>query len=641
MNALIDGVEVFLAENPAFTYNFYDFIDPTKVKGHAGTTLRIVPTVEAQRVLGGATMSEIRSKVHTLQIGEQGSVYWQSQVRVDAWSETEITLIAVGGNASWMEAAKALRLRDLDLGSTETITAEVQRASWTDPEQLVYYPLIDYGRLEDRANSFDVPVGDLRPALRVWPLIKRGFEQIGFTIKAGGRFERLSKMLVLPSVSGEVYANAATRALATTVVQIPAGFSVPVVGSQTSVIPVTWTVVSDPSSSFSGNVYTQPFAQALRPVIDIDATLTGTVGALRVNVIGPLGTVFSSSQINPTESPAGTRIYDIEGFALPVAINPLGQQYRVELTVVYSPGSNLTVNRLVVRWEPEEVYYQSGVQIDINTVAPKDLTLAQLITGIGSLLNVRYTTDDLTGIVRAEFYDDMLKPIEQGRDFRGRENFDPVPVKEAPNTPTRYLFRYEADSKDRDVIRINESYRSPGWGNKDEEVGGLDDEVKVNVPFAPTAMGPILETLYGPLMRNVDAAFQTNELSYKPRILLADGVVSGGWTHDGDALEVYPKTFSIWPGDTRFSLDFANNTWAGTAAPGTVAQYYANYLRRAKEAYTLGIFLRLDDDELLSLDLTRPVMVSDGVNDGWYYITKVENKQFGTDAFTRCELLQV
>ena len=642
MTATIDGVEVYLQSLPGFSYSFYNFIDPSKVKGNNSTTIEVTPTNEARAVLGGPSLAERKDGRHTLRIGTAGATYWIGEVRVDSWSDEVIRLVALGGNASWMDAAKALTLRGVKLGVSEVITKELQRASWTDETTTLHFPLIDYGRLEDRPNSFNVPVGDLRPALRVWPLITRAFQQIGNTIRAEGRFARLSTKLVMPGTD-EVFASAFTRDQATAVVEIPAPLTLNVPGplGNATLTPSTWTEISDPSSAFAGQTYTSPFFMALRPVIDIDATLTGNLGSLRAEVVTGAGALPSSVFLTPTEVAPGLRTYQIQGFAVPVIEAPLSGQYIFRLRVVNSPSTVLTVNSLTVRWVPDIIYYQSGITIDQETAAPKDMTLAELVTGLGSVLNLKFLTDDQTGEIVVRHFDDILKPITQGLDWRGREQHDPPAVKVAPDAPSRYLFRYEKDERDEDLRNVNELYPAPGWGNADVEMGGTAKEVTVETAFAPTNMGPILEDLFGPIMRNIDAPFQTNKLDYQPRILIADGVVDGSWTHAGDALTEYPKTYFVWPGEFRYALSFDNNGWYGTTARGTVSQYFSEQLRRIRESYVLRIRLRLYDDELLNLDLTRPVYLSDGYSDGWYYILKINQKQFGTDGFTECDLMQL
>lgn len=345
--------------------------------------------------------------------------------------------------------------------------------------------------------------------------------------------------------------------------------------------------------------------------------------------------------LQPTGGDATVREYNFEGLVMPTAEAVQGGTFEFRLNILNAVGSTLTINRLTVRWEPVQVYYQEGIEIDMETAAPKDMTLADLVTGVSNVLNLKFTTDDRTGAIIVRHYDDLFKPTSEGRDWRGRETHDPPIVKVSPHTPSRYIFRWKEDNKDEDLRNINEVYPSPGWGNLDFELGGSDKEVKVETIFAPTNMGPIVEDLWGPTMRNIDAPYQTNKIEYVPRLLIADGVVDGLWTHSGDALTQCPKTFFVWPNDLRYSLAYENNEWYGIAARGTANEYFLGQMLRVRDSKILSIHLRIDDDELVSFDFTRPVMVSDGVNDGWYYIIKVDQKQFGTDAFTRCDLLQL
>ena len=49
---------------------------------------------------------------------------------------------------------------------------------------------------------------------------------------------------------------------------------------------------------------------------------------------------------------------------------------------------------------------------------------------------------------------------------------------------------------------------------------------------------------------------------------------------------------------------------------------------------------RLFDDELKDVDFGRPIRAHDGHDGGWYLYQKINQKRFGTDETTSCDLTQ-
>ena len=268
------------------------------------------------------------------------------------------------------------------------------------------------------------------------------------------------------------------------------------------------------------------------------------------------------------------------------------------------------------------------------------MTVADAFKAITSIFNLAVVTNDNTGTVEISYFDDFLKPTDEGVDWTGKENHLERPKKVEPPIPRSYQFRYMEDDNDADLVDLSETAAYPGYGNADFLLdNGYDKPFEVEVKFAPTAMGLTFDTCFIPLMRKEDGTFQTDTYSYKPRILIADGVAEGAWKFDGVSRTQYPRAYFVNPGE-RYSLAFGQDQTYGTAAPGTVESYYRNRLQRINDSFILDISLRLWDDELAGIDFRKPVLVSDGYVSGWYYILKIDQKRFGVDEYTRVELLQ-
>lgn len=649
MNARVDNIDVQLVEAPGFSYALFDRLDPARTKGNSSTTIAVVNTNAASSVLGSDNTQERNDSEHDLRIGEAGATYWQSRVKVDRWTRDTIECSAVGGNAAWMELARTKKLRSCKMGTSENIDGAYQQSTWTDESLPIHFPLIDYGYLEGRAASFNVLPQFLRPACRLWRFMEVGFSEIGFAIKAKGRFAKLAPKLIMPNVADNIEGDQQTKDGYTAVVTgQDQSFQTTTNIAQDTFTPDFDTIVSDPANTFNLGTdrYTVPVRMNLQPLIsmDIQVTTPGTTFPQLFIFVRTVGGGITQSQLLPTSFNGTTAFYSLTDYAAPVMDLGAGVPAWITLEAYGtggSAGSQVSVLRPRVRWQPVFIPYQAGITIDINTIAP-DWTLADCVKNLSALLNVKFVTNDRTGQIEVWHYDDFLKGIPEGVDMRGRENFVSPSLKLAPQYPVRYRWRFEEDDKDRDLREVNSALSGPGLGNKDSELGGYLPEITVDVDWSATAMGTGLSgNVFIPIMREANGVFQRDQYKRKERILIADGVTDAAWRLDTTNLTVQPKVYFVWPGEQRYSLSFADEFWYGTTAAGTVSQYHAEYLRRATTSYMLGISLRLWDDELQSLDLTRPVLVWDGYQDAWWYILKVDQKRFGVDEYTRCELMQV
>jgi hypothetical protein len=642
MNATINGIEVTLRDNPGFTYSFYDSIDPAKVKGSRSTTIEIVADNAARLALGGPNMAEQPTRTHILNIGEEGLTYWRSEITVEEYTQDTIRCSAVGGNASWMEGAKALRLRDIPLGISPEITDGYQRGTWYTDEEVLYFPLIDYGTLEGRAANYNVPAVDLRPAVRVWHLLVQGFNKLGHPIRATGRFATWWKKLVLPNVQDDIFASAQDMADRTAQAFVTNPTVEVVASSGWTYIPILDGVASDPSNLYNAGTYqyTPNVNMYLRPVVTCDISISpGTGGMFFYHRRG--GALLSQIHIDPTgQDGSGNRLFQLVDFELPSIVCGDGFDNRFELHFVSMSGATVAINDLQVKWQPTQIPYAMGITIDQATAAPKGWTLADLVKGIEAIGNLKFITDEGTGEVRVMHYDDLFAPTSEGIDMQDRAN-EPI-TKVVPAVPSRYVFTYADDRNDRDVLNNNSVLKFDKWGCGQAVLGGIGEPVEVETKFAATAMGNSLEgAVFIPWIRHDDAPYQGKKLEMVPRILIADGIVPAAWTHEGNVLDVQPKCFFVWPDERVLSLDFGLNDWFGTAVPGTITTHYGGYLRSVKEGLILRVPLRLYDHELMGFDWRRPVYVDAGFGPSWYYILSVEQKQFGEEGYTDCELIQV
>lgn len=187
MRGTIDGIEVYLDEDqlPAFTQSVNSLTDPSKVQGVRSTTIRIVATPEARRVLGTEYMAQIPrgGQRPVLHIGDGDVDVFRANVVPVKFNRDVIECLATGGNAGWFEYAKSVKLRDFDFGLGPASTEVAIQNTWAlGAYNDLYYPLVDYGSLEGRDDTYNVTASKFRPAIGVFHTMERLFALQGFEL---------------------------------------------------------------------------------------------------------------------------------------------------------------------------------------------------------------------------------------------------------------------------------------------------------------------------------------------------------------------------------------------------------------------------------------------------------------------------
>jgi hypothetical protein len=116
------------------------------VKGMVTSTIKVVATPEARRACGWSHLAAPMTRRVKFR-AESGGGDIRLDAIVKSIDRNTIELIGLGGNASWFEYAKTIKLRDqTDLGLTPASTAATIQASWSfGLGNSYYFPLVDYG----------------------------------------------------------------------------------------------------------------------------------------------------------------------------------------------------------------------------------------------------------------------------------------------------------------------------------------------------------------------------------------------------------------------------------------------------------------------------------------------------------------
>jgi hypothetical protein len=644
MKVTIDGVEMDMdpGDLPAFTYAIADPLDPASIKGTRSTTFKFPGTNRNKLALGSEQMSEdAPSADPQLRIGIEGQTFVDALVRPIEWEENEIRAVAVANNATWATSLRGVKVRDLDLGDSETIDAAYIASTWEDEERTDYYPLINYGY--DFTGGIVVQVQAVRPALRAWRVLSKAFNDVGYTLKATGSFASVWKKYVLPAVNEPVIAASLLDENRMTVVDnTPSSTTWPDGGDPTP-LPMNVDSLTDPGNNVTSvKRYLVPFNMWL--TVRFRATGTWTRGT-SIPVTGAKFQILKfggvASQYFVQFQPGFTE-FNLD-FEMPVVGYALGDVLTFCYTLDNPDGDQVEFTSATVEWVPTRAPYGEGVKVDLAKSGP-DMNVLDILKGMSIHRMLAVSTDDIAKTCEIGYYDERyIAPEVGGVVMVGREDFTDKPVKMEPLKPKRYLYKWKEDSKDKALEALDELVGERGWGGYILNVpqGVLDDK-KVDIPFAATAMR-YYDSLFIPVMetREQDSTTYKEEYKWQPRLLISDGLARGEWTFDGDALEEYPKCFFVFPGETDLCCALDEETEFGSVGPGMVSLHHQGFIRRLTRSKFLEIDLFLYDDELPGIDFGAPILVHDGYEPGWYYLSEIKQKRYGLEEPTRVELIQV
>lgn len=663
-------------ELPGFYFALQDLIDLSALKGSRSTTMRLPASPQVRTTMGGVSMAEDEDgSFRSFRVMDGTAPVFSGVAKVLSRSRDEYEVVAIGDNAAWKDGAAALRLRELELGFTVDVDSIYQQSTWQDEESLVYFPLISYGALKGRANTYDVQPVQLRPALRVWWLLKYGFAKLGYSLEAKRGLLATCKKFVLPNTTSDTFSlNTDPDDIALRMFQTQdAG---PREYSQ-SIAPFTDPIPDGVQfPEFTGNFYQAPgryvptsdgyVAVSMRFNFNVDLwtgpvngagiffyTLTYVVfdytdNVVKASVTRNYNSGALSNEIDDAFINFGTfEVVDGHVYGIGVYSDQWDSMNSGDLLNGYVNGAVTVYDATESRWLSSVLLYTEGKPLDIASAAP-DITLLELLKWWTINQNIVVRTDEITKHITLEYYDDFCRPASEGVDWTYRLDHTDPPRKVTDTLPKAYQFRFAEDSKDQLVEIANRTrIGSAPYGGHDHLVpNGQESPQVVDIGFAPTAMDSILGGLiYVPALYDNGAeadlsGFIPDEYDWQPRLLYADGLASGRWIYDGVEFFEYPRCYFIWPESGRANISFGNETAQGSVTAGTVATRWRDRLRRSTAPSMEG-FMRLYDHELLGFEFGRPVSINDGEHVSWFYVIEIKRHQFLADATTEVKLVRM
>lgn len=648
IRATIDDIEVPIDQGdiPAFSFSVLDLEDPDKLKGSSSTTFKMPATREVRAVLGGPGMSETVTNTRPrLRIGNEGQVLYESKVVPIERSSEGYSVVAVGDNAEWFELAKATKLRDIDMGTSATITDQLMRDSWVDDEQPLTFPVIDFGSFENRAANYNVTVNKLRPAIRLHTFLRRAFADWGFALRPMGSLQTLWKKLIVPNTFGDIKIGENFLRNSRMVAYETGSPSYSTLGVDTE---FTFnTAVFDPSGTYTGvGRYTSPFTLNAAVVLHYD--LSATIVNNQPFIPGTMTVQFqlynfTSGQILSTVqfqmSSLQNTAVNVVNFGIHEMFNGHVFGIRVRLTSLNTSIHVLTVNpQTYIQYLPDTLEYQEGVTINVADQAP-DMTVMDVLKAIAGNRCLLVQTNTAHGEVKLWLDSEFYRGMDQGIDWTARITHNPPPVKEVPLYPRRIEYRWKDDDNDRDLQRLADTLDDPGYGNYDKAMpDGTKDPIEVSMPFAPTAMGALFDgNIFVPVSRKEDGTYQTDDYDREKRLLIMQGLAPGAWTFDGNAETQYPMCYFINPSG-MWTLAFGSGEVYGDLKLGTGELDWSERQRRMMTP-RLHADVMIWPDEIWNLDQGVPRLVNDGYDDVWVYPVEINQYVFTQPEFTECVLI--
>jgi len=677
MRTVINGQDIFLdADNiPEFSYSLNELTDFTKVKGSSSTTFDIPASNAARAGLGGVAIQERFLGEVPIRIGDGGQVLFEGICVPMEWTDDSIKVVAYGDNATWFDRAKTTKCVDVNLGNTNTINTGVILLRWFqgqgDLESELndynfFFPLIDYGSMGAYTATTNITIDKIRWAVSVRALIKKFFNDAGFSVIIKGRLNSLWNRLSMPSSNYTYKARPFTRIVKASVDQSTQW-------DEFALVP-PWggygmdTVVLDDGYPYETVPPPDPSVPAGLSSIqsDISGILTVAVkGRYRVNrgLIASLGTslrfelqqltgfVFPNVVVLATANvnvPPGAGSVEVEVdqilFTVPIAANT---SYTVVVYPtpfsgsIFSPPFRPLVDVLAgteIRFDiapPNYTQITTGFNYEVSSAMPPSLSVADVISSLATMLRLVITTNQLTNEVAFQHYDDYLLDPTEGVDWSDRLTHTTLPAKVRPETPERFVFKYAEDDKDERLFNYNDESDWTAEGVYKTE--GREDEKLATLKFAATQQGTRFGGAIVPVIKEVDKT--TDYVKCKPRILVHGGYTTNAntvMTIFGAERSYYPRFYFAGSGGTDINLGFGND--AGRI--GTIERFWRASLIRAQKAYLQGKF-RVYDDEFMNFEFARPRLVNDGYGNVWMYVQKIKGKTFGDDSPVECELIPV
>jgi hypothetical protein len=428
-------------------------------------------------------------------------------------------------------------LADLDFDdydhvwNQENIEASWERTEWVEGAQNYVYPLVDYGRSADMVNF---PIENFKPAVFISEILKRIFDEAGFTIIAPFFSSFYFRKLILLTAEKTIAKESTTLLQQTTNL-----FNEEVTSDTSFSHLLTFTNVLDDGFDISngGTRFTWTKAQPLNTgltfnvKIFFEALQVVTENAWALDINKNNNTIFGAGQ-NITFVQVG------QGFAWDVELSggvtlEQGDFFEIELRgeviggvggsfiqteIVIQPGGVFAIGNTV----PVAVELEEGDEMKIEYTMPKSMKQRDFLKSIISMHNLYITQDRLqTNVLEIIPYNEFYQSFKnEALDWTDKLDYSQeisiTPLSELSAKEYRFTFDDDADYWSNFYkTKFNQAYgESRTIIPNDFEL----DTKSVKVVFAPPVMreqvaGQIMVHLY-----KLENEIKNPE-NFKPRVV--------------------------------------------------------------------------------------------------------------------------
>ena len=644
MRALFNGNDLDVAPEdlPAFTYELDGADDLSAIRGSRSTTVKLPASQRNRTAMGGWSADEDSPTAGDFAVLSGTAELFSGRGFVRERGADGYELFALGTNAQWAIRLRSKRLSDAGFGVSEPITVYNINATWTDEESVLYFPLIDYGGLQNRNFSdFDVPFDYVRPGIRLRTFLVKLFADVGFGLEAKGGFARLFPKLVCPNTNSEIicgnpFSNDA---------EFQRNTSTQLVAPSTFIQMDFDQIISDPSNGYNNNGRFTPSVAGRLNVTLKNLELIGNNSGNNTFYFGVwnlnTSTFMASANVQVPNNSSWSGDVEIGTFDCFAT-----DTYAVYMALFSSTPATGFVGTSNVEWTLSNVTYVNNTPVSIDDCAP-DLGAIEAIKGVCSLFNVVPITKGHT--VELWYYDEVRGT---GAEVDLRARLTAPPRRISADKPEAFLFLHEPDEKDRLIEQARTEGGPYSAGDYRMDMGGWDEPQEIDCPFAATAMvniladaNSILPPFRIPAMRDIDGVqsggFYPNKYGWKPRLLIADGVTNGSWSYGYSAPNPgigvdnldYPRCYS-------YADSVSPSTLFGPvgASQGNAVKQWRNRTRRAVSD-RVEVDAVWHDHEVMEHDASNVVRLDQDAGSRLWITETIEQHQFGLGMSTRTTLI--
>lgn len=691
MKALLNGEDVFLdgGELPAIRLSSIDLTDISKVRGNTSTTIKVALTPQSRRILGdehGARRPHAVTDNTFIITDDAGQEVYRAKCAIISATRDTVEMIAVSGNAYWIDWAKRTKIRDLILTTTDVVNyngrmtpvvsqgISVQsnvgnglvKETWTN-NWLLHYPLIDYGALKGSNSTFRVPANIFRPGVRLWKLLEAAFMAGGYTLSANDTLkDRLSKLILItntdslrvlydPDFQGMLSPTLAEGGHGCGLRQVSTSYTLTAYGATPTAVGGL-SAMYDTQGNFTTG--TQRFKVAedcemimrirnTKVIIPTDGSFTGKMFRL-IFWDETDGYEFYGSWSTPitaADSAAGAKFITASSPMKPILkdhilffglqVDDLSGLSTTNVTVMQTGVGNQVCVQYVVDGLYDQFFTASqlGVphRVIVKNILP-DLTVADIVSSTVAHQGLCMVSDETE--VRMEQLDEFLgtDPL----DITDWIDYTISPQKKYNQVGTvRYKWK-EAEA-DELLNRIDRVGDAPGYGNADLKVGDGSDTRDVDLKFSATAMDNVLGGKMLPAIRKDGGAAGENNFGISTRLLYDGGVVAAsvnvGTSSTYFTYSQYPFTYFVKDGHgAPMAFGDAERHWCPGFLPstskGVLSALHKKEVTLLAKADTLKMYVAWPKDWLRKFDFSRLFAFMDGLSTVHAYVNEIECANF-------------